>query len=102
MNPLQLIGILSNFAVFIPPPWGPLVAAIAKVAPLVTEGVAVLQAVNKADPTLMPHLRQAASEVGVNIEVAAKVFFAPHTLTASESSKAGISPGPHYHGGPKG
>jgi hypothetical protein len=97
MDPVKLLGLIANFAIFIPPPWGPLLAAIGKVLPLVEEGVTAAEAVAAADPTLVPHLQQAASQAGLSIDTVAKSLFAPQQLTASQLPYTGI----RYHGGPK-
>lgn len=90
MDPIQLLGVLSNFAIFIPPPWGPLIGAIGQVAPLIGGGVEALAAINKADPALLQQLEAVAGQSfgGLDLSIVAKQLFAPHQMTAAERQAA--------------
>lgn len=90
MDPIQLLGLLSGLAIFIPPPWGPLIAGMAKFLPLIEEGVVALEAVNKADPQLLPHLQAVAQQAfgGADLGTVAKQLFAPQQMTEDERISA--------------
>lgn len=94
MDPIRLLGLLSEVAIFIPPPWGPIIASLGRVLPLVEQGFEVLVAINKADPTLLPQIEAAAKQVfGVdlqagNTQLMAKLIFSPHQMTSAERMTA--------------
>jgi hypothetical protein len=101
MNPMQIISMLSVVAVFIPPPWGPIIAAILKCAPLAQGAISAVETIMlQADPALFKHLQEAAAGMGVSQAALAKALFAPHTLSTAETASISGAVA-RYHGGPK-
>lgn len=90
MDALALLRLLSALAIFIPPPWGPIIAGVGKFLPLIAAGKTALDAVNAADPSIVPHLEQVAKDCfgNLDISVVAKAILAPHQMTQEERFQA--------------
>lgn len=85
MEPLS--ALLSVLAAVIPPPWGPIIGAIVKVAPLIRAGLEIRAAMQKADPDLLKHIEEAAASAGLSPDLLAKRLFAPHQMTPEEERR---------------
>lgn len=83
---MNLTG-LALLARFIPPPWGPIIAAAINVVPLIEQGMSVVDAINRADPNLLKHLNAAAKSLGIGPEAVATIAYAPGRMSPEDEKR---------------